>query len=347
MRPLRQKKHLQKTLIIGTGWAGKTIFRALHEYAEQQYELVGFVVDNPQDIGKEIEITYNDSRDRLNKPKKLPVLASTENYTEIISEQRITTIVWALTNQLSGELYQYLADSLVHKVNIVPMPELYEQLTGKVPVGCSHDHWWVPMPIKHVSPRVIPAFLKRVFDIFWACVGLVFLIIVFPIIAAAIYLDSPGPIFYVQERLGLFGKPFKLYKFRSMIPDAEKGKPIWAEENDPRVTKVGRFLRKTHIDEFPQFLNVLKGEMSVVGPRPERLELVEEVVRDIPFFRARHVVKPGMAGWGLIHHGYGDSVDDALVKLQYDLYYIKHQSLWLDMVIIVQTCWKTLTFQGR
>jgi lipopolysaccharide/colanic/teichoic acid biosynthesis glycosyltransferase len=132
-----------------------------------------------------------------------------------------------------------------------------------------------------------------------------------------------------------------------MRPDAEKGKAVWAARNDCRVTRVGRILRKTHVDEFPQFWNILKGEMSVVGPRSERPEFVEELAREIPFYRVRHCVRPGMAGWGLVKQGYGGSKEEAVLKLQYDLYYIKHQSLWLDIVILIKTIIDTLTFRGR
>jgi lipopolysaccharide/colanic/teichoic acid biosynthesis glycosyltransferase len=132
-----------------------------------------------------------------------------------------------------------------------------------------------------------------------------------------------------------------------MIPDAEKDRPVWAKKDDPRVTRIGRLLRKTHVDEFPQFYNILKGEMSAVGPRPERPEFVEELAKEIPFYRIRHAVKPGMAGWGLVKQGYGASKEDALVKLQYDLYYIKHQSLWFDLIILIKTILDTLTLRGR
>jgi exopolysaccharide biosynthesis polyprenyl glycosylphosphotransferase len=189
--------------------------------------------------------------------------------------------------------------------------------------------------------------IKRAMDIVLASLGMLFLAPFFPFIAAAIYLDSPGPIFYRQERVGKGGRIFRVYKFRSMVPDAEKGRAVWAKEDDPRVTRVGRILRRTHVDEFPQFLNILKGEMSAVGPRPERPEFVEELAKEIPFYRMRHAVKPGMAGWGLVKQGYGASKEDALLKLQYDLYYIKHQSLWLDIVILLKTIVDTLTLRGR
>jgi lipopolysaccharide/colanic/teichoic acid biosynthesis glycosyltransferase len=177
--------------------------------------------------------------------------------------------------------------------------------------------------------------------------GLALLGLALPVIAAAIYLDSPGPIFYLQERVGQGGRPFQMYKFRSMVPDAERDRAMWASVDDPRVTRTGRLLRATHLDEFPQFVNILKGEMSAVGPRPERPEFVEDLAKEIPFYRVRHAVKPGMAGWGLVRQGYGSSAEDAMLKLEYDLYYIKHQSLWLDMVILLKTIVHTITFRGR
>jgi lipopolysaccharide/colanic/teichoic acid biosynthesis glycosyltransferase len=190
--------------------------------------------------------------------------------------------------------------------------------------------------------------VKRVFDLVSAGLGVLLLGPLFPLVALAIYLDCPGPILYTQERVGKGGKKFRVYKLRSMVPDAEKkGEAVWAEENDDRVTRVGRILRKMHADEFPQFLNILKGEMSAVGPRPERPEFVEELADEIPFYRVRHAVKPGMAGWGLVKQGYGSSKEDAVLKLQYDLYYIKHQSLWLDIVILLKTILDTVTFGGR
>ena len=189
--------------------------------------------------------------------------------------------------------------------------------------------------------------VKRVMDLVLASIGLLLLGVATPCIAAAIYLDSPGPIFYTQDRVGKGGRRFKAYKFRSMVPDAETEEPVWAAKDDSRITGVGRFLRKTHIDEFPQFVNILKGDMSAVGPRPERPEFVEELARDIPFFRVRHAVRPGMAGWALIKLGYAASREATLLKLQYDLYYVKHQSLWLDIVILLKTIVDSLALRGR
>jgi len=185
-------------------------------------------------------------------------------------------------------------------------------------------------------------------DILVASVGLIILAFLFPVLALALYLDSSGPIFYIQERVGKGGRVFNLVKFRSMVPNAEvNGGAVWAEENDPRATRVGRFLRRTMLDELPQFINVLRGEMSIVGPRPERPLFADQLAEEIPFYRARHAAKPGMAGWALINYGYSSSVGDALVKLGYDLYYIKHQSIWLDVMILLKTLGAMVALRGR
>jgi lipopolysaccharide/colanic/teichoic acid biosynthesis glycosyltransferase len=208
------------------------------------------------------------------------------------------------------------------------------------------EHWAASIPLDHPGNKALRRITKRLFDLFWAGLGVVFLLLLFPLVALMIYLDSPGPFLYRQERLGRNGKLFRVYKFRSMVTDAEKNGAVWAEEDDPRITPVGKILRKTHFDEFPQFFNILMGDMSVVGPRPERPEFVETLTEKIPFYRVRLAVKPGMAGWGLIHQGYGSSIEDALKKLEYDLYYIKHQSLGLDFQILLRTFWDALTMRG-
>ena len=169
---------------------------------------------------------------------------------------------------------------------------------------------------------------------------------VLPFVALAIYLESPGPIFYSQGRVGRAGRTFQLIKLRSMVPDAEQdGQARWAEEKDKRVTRVGRFLRRTRLDELPQCLNVLRGEMSLIGPRPERPEFVTRLQKRIPFYRSRLAVRPGLTGWAQVNYHYGSSVEDALVKLQYDLYYIKHKSLYLDLLILLKTIGVVLSFQ--
>ena len=178
---------------------------------------------------------------------------------------------------------------------------------------------------------------KRIFDVVAGLGLLVFFAPLLALTAIVIRIDSPGPVLYRQRRVGLNGRIFKIYKFRSMVVDAEKSGAQWASKQDPRVTRVGRFIRKTRIDEIPQALNVLKGEMSFVGPRPERPEFVEQLENAIPNYHLRHLVKPGITGWAQVKYVYGASIEDACEKLKYDLYYIKHYGLWRDFLITLLT----------
>ncbi|MBZ9569449.1 sugar transferase, partial [Patescibacteria group bacterium] len=178
---------------------------------------------------------------------------------------------------------------------------------------------------------------KRGFDILFSLFGLLITAILFPFIALAIKIDSPSPMFYSQKRVGKDGKIFTIYKFRTMKAGAEKEGPRWASSDDPRITRVGKVLRAIYIDEFPQFYNILKGDISFVGPRPERPEFVKQLKKKIPYYGVRHLVKPGFTGWAQINYHYGASVEEAREKLQYDLYYIKNRSFFLDLGIILKT----------
>ena len=188
--------------------------------------------------------------------------------------------------------------------------------------------------------------VKRGVDVLCSSVGLLFFSPLLLVIAAAIRCESAGPVFYRQERVGEDGLPFSMLKFRSMVVDAEKNGPVWAAENDDRVTRVGRVIRKLRLDEIPQMINVLKGEMSLVGPRPERPVFVQQLQKEIPFYFHRHTVKPGITGWAQIYHPYGASREDAQEKLKYDLYYIKHMNLLLDIKIILETVKVVLLGRG-
>ncbi len=266
---------------------------------------------------------------------------------DLVALYGISTIIVAIKDEVRQESLEALMDCLELGVEIIPMVKLYERLTGRVPIEYVGGSWSVAMPVAHPGTRVLNDAVKRVADLLLASFGLICFGLALPFIALAIYLESPGPIFFSQERVGKGGRRFRAYKLRSMMPDAEKDGPVWAQKNDGRVTRVGRILRATHVDEFPQFINILKGEMSVVGPRAERPVFVEELTRAIPFYRVRHAVRPGMAGWGLVKQGYCASNEDALLRVEYDLYYIKHQSLWLDLVILLKTIVNTVTFKGR
>jgi exopolysaccharide biosynthesis polyprenyl glycosylphosphotransferase len=210
------------------------------------------------------------------------------------------------------------------------------------------ERGWVVESMNNLQPLTRPSrWAKQGLDVALGIAGGAVLLVLLPFVALAITLDCPGPIFYRQVRSGLGGRPFRVWKLRTMVPDAEEeGRPQWAKEEDERITGVGRILRKTRLDELPQVINVVRGEMSIVGPRPERPEFIEELQERIPFYRTRLTVKPGLTGWAQIYYGYGNSVEDSLMKLQYDLYYVRHWSLWLDLYIILKTVGVVLRLRG-
>lgn len=206
------------------------------------------------------------------------------------------------------------------------------------------DEWFIEYASRQSK---IEKTTRAFIDFAAALFGMILFLVLFPFIAFAIKFTSPGPIFYTQKRVGLGGKIFTLYKFRTMIEDAEKEGPKWAEENDARVTRVGKFLRLTHLDELPQAINLLWGDLSLVGPRPERPEFTKLLEKKIPHYNLRHIVKPGILGWAQLNYSYGDSVEDAREKLKYELYYIKNRSLFLDMIILLKSLRIVLFAKGQ
>ena len=237
----------------------------------------------------------------------------------------------------SGELTaSALLDLKLRGVRIFDELSFWEQHLGRINLDCVNSQW-LTFADGFASSR-FSQFLKRLTDILVSLLVLILTLPLMLITALLVKLDSPGPVFYRQERVGLFGRPFTLFKFRSMSVDAEAGgRPRWAAQQDPRVTRVGGFIRSTRIDELPQLFNVLKGEMSFVGPRPERPHFVEQLGQIIPFYHERSYVKPGITGWAQVNFPYGASVDDAKQKLSYDLYYVKNRSILLDFIIMFST----------
>lgn len=341
----------QRALIVGAGSAGRLIAGALAREAEDEYQVVGFIDDAispgtgvPLDEGDE---TRGGAPEQPGRCPRLPVLGGLDDLADTVARHRVTTLVLSPPQQVGSRVLRALVDCAEQGVEVIPMNVLYEQLTGRVPVEHLHEHWHVALPVYHRDHSPLWRLAKRTMDIALAGAGLLVLSVLFPVIAAAVLLDSPGPVFYAQRRVGKGGRVFRVYKFRTMRVGAEDGSAMWAQENDPRATRVGRLLRATHLDEFPQFVNVLRGEMSAVGPRPERPEFVETLSAAVPFYPLRHAVKPGMAGWALVKQGYAATPEDALVRLEYDLYYIKHQSVWLDVIILLKTLGHALGRRGR
>lgn len=340
----------QRVLVLGAGSAGRLIARTLAEEAGPDYQLVGFVDDTRQPgsfvVLEERQQAPVAGGQSLPRSVRLPVLGGHDCLTEVIAQHRVTTLVLSVPRQVESRLLQALMGCAEGGVEVVPMAALYEQLTGRVPVEHLQENWYVALPVHHRGHSPLWRFTKRFIDIALASLGLLVLMAVLPAIAVVMRLDSPGPLFYEQRRVGKGGRLFHLYKLRTMKVNAENGAALWAQRNDPRATRLGRLLRATHVDEFPQFLNILRGEMSAVGPRPERPEFVSALAATLPFYPLRHAVKPGMAGWALVKQGYAGTPEDALIRLQYDFYYIKHQSLWFDAVILLKTFGHALTFKG-
>jgi exopolysaccharide biosynthesis polyprenyl glycosylphosphotransferase len=233
-------------------------------------------------------------------------------------------------------------------VEVLTLPHAYEDVLRKVPVQHLEASWLFTSFVESVRAKDASLAAKRALDIVGGVVGVAILAVLTPIIALLIWLDSGRPIFFRQTRTGRGGREFVMLKFRTMVRDAEKGTgPQWSAAGDPRITRVGRVLRRIRFDELPNLLSVLRGDMSLVGPRPERPELVRVLEGQVPFYRTRLIARPGLTGWAQVNHPYGDSVQDASDKLEYDLYYLKHRSLLFDLRILLRTVATVLRFEGR
>lgn len=320
-----------RAIIVGAGWAGSSLVQALRG-ATTPYEVIGFVDDDPEKQGTTI--------------KGVPVLGNSGDLLDLVRHEHIDEVILAVTDEIQERLFRALVDCYEGGIQIRPMPLVYEEVLNRVPVEHLGQKWLSPSFWNNPKTSGLYRFSKRSLDLLLGCIGLLAFLVLLPVLAIVIYVDSPGPIFYTQERLGKGKLSFRVIKLRSMIPDAEKGQARWAARDDDRITRVGKLLRRTRLDELPQVLNVLRGDMSIVGPRPERPEFIYQLEEQIPFYRTRLSVKPGLTGWAQIRYRYGNSVEDALIKLQYDLYYIKHQSILIDVLIILRTLRVMLLLQG-
>ncbi len=323
----------EKILIVGAGDAAIDTAQAVWDRRDAGYRIVGFVTEDEEWVQKNLP--------------DVKILGATEEMEEIVKAGGIDRIVIAVRERRGlFPTETLLRMSLAGDVSIEECTSFFERITGQVHLDMLRPSWLI------FAGRGRDTRLKTVFrETIHRLLGLIGLIISLPlalITAALIKLDSKGPVFYKQERVGKNGKPFEVIKFRSMKTDAEKdGVPIWATTEDDRTTRVGRIIRKIRVDEVPQFWNIIKGEMMFVGPRPERPHFVSQLAEEIHFYEHRHLVAPGLTGWAQIKYPYGASVEDARQKLQYDLYYIKNQSLPLDMIIVFETIKTVLFGKGR
>jgi sugar transferase (PEP-CTERM system associated) len=269
-----------------------------------------------------------------------------ESLARLATIHNVEEIVVSVQNRRAGFPIKELLDCKLQGIKVTDAATFFERETCQIRVDSLQPSWLVFGG--GFDQSFVRTFMKRGFDL--VCSGMI-LLATFPVMlltALLIWLEDRGPIFYQQERVGCDGDTFNVLKFRSMRCDAEKGgKPQWAAQNDPRVTTVGNFIRKTRIDELPQILNVFKGEMSFVGPRPERPYFVDQLIEVVPYYNVRHSIKPGITGWAQVRYGYGSSAEDALQKLQYDLYYVKNNSLFLDILILIDTLKVVLFRSGR
>ena len=323
---LKKRLFSQPILIIGTGKIAAEITGEIEDNQDSGYRIAAFIGDSPP--------PYN--------PNKAPLIPLTTRLTDICAETQAEHIVVALDDRRGMMPIKSLLKCKLQGTNIHDGITFYEAVTGKILVQNVNPAWLIFSD--GFQTTRLSFFFKRVLDIFLSLFGLIVSLPLTLPTAILVKLESPGPVFYLQERIGKRGKPFKVIKFRSMCEDAEKDGAVWAMKHDTRVTIVGCFIRKVRIDEIPQMWNVLKGEMSFVGPRPERPVFVEKLTETIPYYSLRHSIKPGITGWAQICYPYGASEEDALRKLEYDLYYIKNQSIFIDMLVIFRTI-KTVLFQ--
>ncbi len=334
IRVFTSAQFVDRVLLVGGGDTGIALLDVINEHEQPPYKVIGVIDDDPQKLGTSIN--------------NCPVMGTSDQLMEIVSRENITELLVAISGEMQGGMFQALLDAQESGVEITRMPVAYEEIMGRVPIHHLEADWILRSFVDQARVSGFFELSKRLVDITGGLFGVVMMLLVLPLIALAIVIDSGRPILYFQIRSGRGGGLYRIIKFRTMRQDAEAdGQPQWAKENDERATRVGRFLRRTHLDELPQFINVLRGEMSLVGPRAERPELVALFQKDVPFYRARLLVKPGITGWAQINYGYAVTVEDTAIKLEYDLYYIKHRNILLDFVIVLRTAGVVIGFRGR
>ncbi len=322
----------ERLLLVGTGAAAVALARELYERRhELGVEIVGFIDPDPARLGAPI----------INPG----VIGGIEDIPSIVRARGVGRVVVSLGDARGKLPMEKLLDMKLDGVTFDHLASVYEELTGKIAVENLRPSWLIFSSGFRKSR--VTASAKRLVDVAAAILGLILALPIMLLVALAVKGTSQGPALYRQRRVGRHGRVFTVAKFRSMFDDAEAATgAVWARPGDARVTPVGRFLRRTRLDELPQLWNVLRGDMSLVGPRPERPEFVEQLRRQIPFYGQRHIVRPGLTGWAQVRYTYGSSVEDALEKLQYDLFYIKNLSLALDLFIIFSTVKTVLLRRG-
>jgi sugar transferase (PEP-CTERM system associated) len=307
----------ERLLLVGTNQAAVALARELEGHEDLGIEIVGFI--DPDRGATDAD-----------------VIGTIDDIPAVVRARGVDRVVVSLADARGRLPMEQLLEMKLSGVTFDHLASVYEEYTGKIAVENLRPSWFIFSPGFRKTRALLV--IKRALDIVVAIVGLALSFPLLVLLAAAVKASSPGPAFYRQARVGQSGRVFSVCKLRSMRQDAEAGTgPVWARQNDNRVTSLGRFMRRTRLDELPQLWTVLCGNMSFVGPRPERPEFVRSLTQQIPFYGQRHVVKPGLTGWAQVRYTYGASVEDAIEKLQYDLYYVKHLSVWFDLIIILET----------
>jgi exopolysaccharide biosynthesis polyprenyl glycosylphosphotransferase len=305
------------------------------ENVDPHYKIIGFV--NSDSIADEnLDFHYV----KEIKKDALEYFVLTHHVSEII-------IASQNTDGITPDLYQQLLHLLEKGAIIREYTQVYESKTQRIPVHHIEKDFYRFFPFSRSNSNKLYLSFVRLIEIMFSMLGLLISLVFIPIIFLCNIFANKGSLFYTQERVGKNGDIFKIYKFRTMTENSETSGAVFAVHNDKRVTPFGKFMRKSRIDELPQFINVLKGDMGVIGPRPERPFFVEEIAAVMPFYETRHVIKPGLTGWAQVNYSYGESIDESLIKLQYDLYYIKHRSVFLDLSITFKTITTVLFYRGQ
>lgn len=324
----------KKVLIVGEVSNIENIIETFKK-SDPNYKIVGYV---NCEVNKEERIRLNGITEY--SPNKIREIIKKENISEIVvASYNVETITY--------EIYYALISLLEEGIPIREYTQIYEDLAQRVPVQFVGKDFYKYFPFSRSNQNKLYLFFRRFFDILISAVGILLGLLFLPFVLLGNLLANRGSLLYHQDRIGKNGKVFRMIKYRTMIKNAEKSGAVWAKKNDERVTPFGRFMRHSRIDEIPQFLNVLKGDMSLIGPRPERPFFVKELSQVLPFYETRHIIKPGLTGWAQVKTRYGSSVDDSLVKLQYDFYYIKHRNFFLDVNILVKTLTTVIFFRGQ
>ncbi|WP_445457204.1 exopolysaccharide biosynthesis polyprenyl glycosylphosphotransferase [Flavobacterium sp. HNIBRBA15423] len=327
---LAANRFVKKVIFVGSSKKIESLVEELTK-VNPHYQVIGYI---PTDE-KKIETNL-----RRIAVKELDAVFLKNYISEIVVTNENSKVI-------SVNLYSQLLRLLERGVVIRQYSEVYEYSTNRLPIQFEDKELYKFFPFSRSNQNALYAFYIRFFDILLSIIGLVGLLIIMPIVYFLNIFWNKGPLLYTQERVGKNGIPFQIYKLRTMIVNAEQEGAVFAKVNDIRVTPFGKFLRKVRLDEVPQFINVLKGQMGIIGPRPERPVFVDEIAKNIPLYQTRHVIKPGLTGWAQVNYPYGATLEDSLMKLRYDLYYIKHRSLFLDINIVMKTLSTILFARGQ